>query len=125
MSNWTESRKFHSPRDRDTIYGNDVRQRIAALGIQELLTAPRSPWQNAYAERLIGSIRRDCLNHFVILDARHLKKNPEFLFRFTAKLFSKQLLLLSDDFGGLMIDWNDLLSLADLVRAFPATYSQC
>ena len=80
MSNWTESRKFHSPRDRDTIYGNDVRQRIAALGIQ-MLTAPRSPWQNAYAERLIGSIRRDCLNHFVILNARHLKKNPEFLFR--------------------------------------------
>ena len=53
MSNWTESRKFHSPRDRDTIYGNDVCQRIAALGIQ-MLTAPRSPWQNAYAERLIG-----------------------------------------------------------------------
>jgi hypothetical protein len=41
--------------------------------------------------------------------------------RFTAKLFSKQLFLLSDDFGGLMIDWNDLLSLADLVRAFPAS----
>ncbi|HEX8814587.1 MAG TPA: integrase core domain-containing protein [Terriglobales bacterium] len=61
-------------RDRDTIYGNDVRQRIAALGIQELLTAPRSPWQNPYAERLIGSIRRDCLNHFVILNPRHLKK---------------------------------------------------
>jgi putative transposase len=61
-------------RDRDTIYGNDVRQRIAALGIQELLTASRSPWQNPYAERLIGSIRRDCLHHFVILNTRHLKK---------------------------------------------------
>src|SRR5271167_420533 len=61
-------------RDRDTIYGNDVRQRIAALGIQELLTAPRSPWQNPYAERLIGSIRRDCLDHFIILNARHLKR---------------------------------------------------
>jgi putative transposase len=72
MPNWTASRKFRSPRDRDTIYGNDVRQRIAALGIQELLTAPRSPWQNAYAERLIGSIRSDSLNHFVILNARHL-----------------------------------------------------
>jgi hypothetical protein len=45
--------------------------------------------------------------------------------RFTPKLFSKQLLLPSDDFGALMIDWNDLLSLADLVRAFPATYSLC
>ena len=46
-------------RDRDSIYGNDVRLRIASMGIEELLTAPRSPWQNPYAERLIGSIRRD------------------------------------------------------------------
>jgi putative transposase len=61
-------------RDRDSIYGNDGRLRIAALGIEEVLTAPRSPWQNPYAERLIGSIRRDCLNHFVILNARHLKR---------------------------------------------------
>jgi len=61
-------------RDRDSIYGNDVRLRIASMGIEELLTAPRSPWQNPYAERLIGSIRRDCLNHFVILNARHLKR---------------------------------------------------
>jgi len=48
--------------------------RIASLHIEEVLTAPRSPWQNPYAERLIGSIRRDCLNHFVILNARHLKR---------------------------------------------------
>jgi putative transposase len=61
-------------RDRDSIYGNDVRLRIASLGIEEVLTAPRSPWQNPYVERLIGSIRRDCLNHFVILNARHLKR---------------------------------------------------
>src|SRR5450759_1600289 len=61
-------------RDRDSIYGNDGRLRSAALGIEEVLTAPRSPWQNPYAERLIGSIRRDCLNHFVILNARHLKR---------------------------------------------------
>jgi putative transposase len=61
-------------RDRDSIYGNDVRLRIAALGIEEVLTAPRRPWQNPYAERLIGSIRRDCLNHFAILNARHLKR---------------------------------------------------
>ncbi|PYT23435.1 MAG: integrase [Acidobacteria bacterium] len=44
------------------------------MGIEKLLTAPRSPWQNPYAERLIGPIRRDCLNHFVILNARHLKR---------------------------------------------------
>jgi Integrase core domain len=61
-------------RDRDSVYGNDVHLRISSMGIEEVLTAPRSPWQNPYAERLIGSIRRDCLNHFVILNARHLKR---------------------------------------------------
>ena len=61
-------------RDRDGVYGNEVRLRIASLHIEEVLSAPRSPWQNPYAERLIGSIRRDCLNHFVILNARHLKR---------------------------------------------------
>jgi transposase InsO family protein len=61
-------------RDRDSVYGNEVPLRIASLGIQEILTAPRSPWQNPYAERLIGSIRRECLNHFVILNAKHLNR---------------------------------------------------
>ena len=61
-------------RDRDSIYANEVRNRIAALGIEEVVTAPQSPWQNPYAERLIGSIRRECLNHFVILSARHLRR---------------------------------------------------
>jgi transposase InsO family protein len=61
-------------RDRDGVYGCNVRRRLESLGIEEILTAPQSPWQNAYAERLIGSIRRECLNHFVILNARHLKK---------------------------------------------------
>jgi len=61
-------------RDREGIYGNEVRLRIALLHIEEVLSAPRSRWQNPYAERLIGSIRRDCLDHFVILNARHLKR---------------------------------------------------
>jgi transposase InsO family protein len=61
-------------RDRDGVYGDEVRLRIASLHMEEVLTAPRSPWQNPYAERLIGSIRRDCLNHFVILNAKHLKR---------------------------------------------------
>src|SRR5215469_7971199 len=56
-------------RDRDGVYGTEVRQRLSSLGIEEVLTAPRSPWQNAYAERLIGSIRRECLNHFLIWNA--------------------------------------------------------
>jgi transposase InsO family protein len=61
-------------RDRDSVYSNDVHLRISSMGIEEVLTAARSPWQNPYVERLIGSIRRDCLNHFVILNARHLKR---------------------------------------------------
>jgi putative transposase len=60
--------------DRDGVYGSDVRSRIASLQIEEVLTAPRSPWQNPYAERLIGSIRRECLDHFIILNVRHLKR---------------------------------------------------
>jgi putative transposase len=69
-------------RDRDSIYGHDVRLRIASLGIEEMLAAPQSPWQNPYAERLIGSIRRECLNHFVILNARHLKRTLAAYFRY-------------------------------------------
>jgi putative transposase len=48
-------------RDRDKIYGEEFRQRIRSLGMEEVLSAPASPWQRAYVERLIGSIRRDCL----------------------------------------------------------------
>ena len=47
-------------------------QRVRNMGIEEVLIAPRSPWQNPYAERLIGSIRRECLNHFIVLNERHL-----------------------------------------------------
>ena len=60
-------------RDRDAIYGQRFQQQARALGIQEVLSAPRSPWQNAYAERVIGSIRRECLNHVIVLNERHLK----------------------------------------------------
>ena len=44
------------------------------MGIEEVITAPRSPWQNAYVERIIGSIRRECLDHVIILDERHLRR---------------------------------------------------
>jgi transposase InsO family protein len=44
------------------------------MGIEEMLTAPRSPWQNAFVERVIGTIRRDCLDHVVVLNERHLKR---------------------------------------------------
>lgn len=61
-------------RDRDTIYGEKVRRRINSLGIEEVVTAPRSPWQNPYVERVIGSIRRDCLNHVIVLNEQHLHR---------------------------------------------------
>lgn len=61
-------------RDRDSIYGDDFRCRVQSLGMKEVVTAPRSPWQNAFAERLIGSIRRECLDHAVILSQRHLRR---------------------------------------------------
>jgi transposase InsO family protein len=69
-------------RDRDSRYSAEVRLRIKSLGIHEILTAPRSPWQNPYAERLIGSIRRECLNHYIILNARHLKRTLASYFRY-------------------------------------------
>ena len=61
-------------RDRDRIYGNQFANQAVALGIQEVVTAPRSPWQNAYVERVIGSIRRDCLDHVIVLSERQLKR---------------------------------------------------
>lgn len=61
-------------RDRDAIYGKQFSQRAQTLGIKEVLTAYRSPWQNPYAERVIGSIRRECLNHVIVLGPRHLKR---------------------------------------------------
>src|SRR5262249_29871 len=54
-------------RDRDQIYGEEFRLRVAGMKIEEVITAARSPWQNAYVERLIGSIRRECLDHVIIL----------------------------------------------------------
>jgi putative transposase len=60
-------------RDRDAIYGDAFRQRVKGMRIQEVLTAPRSPWQNPFAERLIGSIRGECLNHVLVLSERHLR----------------------------------------------------
>ena len=60
-------------RDRDGAYGDEFRRVVRAIGIREILTAPQSPWQNPYAERVIGSIRRECLNHLIILGERHLR----------------------------------------------------
>ena len=61
-------------RDRDAIYGAVFSRRAQTLGIEEVLTAYRSPWQNPYAERVIGSIRRECLDHVIVLGPGHLKR---------------------------------------------------
>jgi hypothetical protein len=60
-------------RDRDCGYGEAFVRQLRAMGIRDRPTAPRSPWQNAFAERLIGSIRREALDHVVVLGERHLR----------------------------------------------------
>jgi len=61
-------------RDRDSVYGSEFCRQVAAMGIEEVLTAPQSPWQNPYAERLVGSIRRELTDHVVVVDERHLRR---------------------------------------------------
>jgi transposase InsO family protein len=68
---WEEAPRYLL-RDRDCIYGAAFRQRVKHMSIKEVLIAPRSPWQNPYVERLIGSIRRECLDHVLVLHERHL-----------------------------------------------------
>jgi transposase InsO family protein len=66
-------------RDRDRIYGTIVTRRLRAMGIRDKPTAPASPWQNGFAERLIGSIRREGLDHIVVFGEAHLRRNPAIL----------------------------------------------
>jgi putative transposase len=70
---WDETPRYLL-RDRDRIYGASIRQRVRNMGIEEVLIAPRSPWQNPYVERLIGSMRREGLDHVVVLHERHLRR---------------------------------------------------
>jgi transposase InsO family protein len=67
----------HAPRylirERDRAYGEVFIQRLRSIGIRDRPTSQRSPWQNGYAERLIGSIRRECLDHVVVFGERHLR----------------------------------------------------
>jgi transposase InsO family protein len=69
-----ESAPAYLLRDRDHVYGQQFRHRVKGMGIEEVLTAPQSPWQNPFAERLIGSIRRECLNHVLVFGERHLRR---------------------------------------------------
>ena len=61
-------------RDRDRIYGTVVTRRLRAMGIRDKPIAPASPWQNSFAERVIGSIRRECLDHIIVLGEAHLRR---------------------------------------------------
>jgi transposase InsO family protein len=70
---WDEAPRYLI-RDRDRIYGSIVTRRMRAMGIRDKPTAPVSPWQNGFAERLIGSIRRECVDHFVVLGEAHLRR---------------------------------------------------
>jgi transposase InsO family protein len=70
---WNEASDYLI-RDRDASYGHAVTRRLAAMGIRDHPTAPRSPWQNGHAERLIGSIRREWLDHIVVFGDAHLRR---------------------------------------------------
>src|SRR5262245_44098008 len=61
-------------RDRDAIYGNVFVRRVKGLGTTEILIVPQAPWQNPFAERVIGSIRRECLDHVIVFSERHLRR---------------------------------------------------
>src|SRR2546430_9612580 len=61
-------------RDRDAIFGDDFREHVRDIGICEVLSAPRSPWQRAYIERVIGSVRRECLDHMIVFHETSLRR---------------------------------------------------
>lgn len=65
----------HLQRDRDRIFGKDFVDQVKAMGIKQVLSAPRSPWQRAYVERVIGTIRRECLDHMIVFGERSLRRH--------------------------------------------------
>jgi transposase InsO family protein len=71
---WDTAPRF-AIRDRDAIYGADPRRIAQTMGIEEVLTAHRSPWQNPFVERVIGSIRRECLDHAIVWNERSLRRH--------------------------------------------------
>ncbi|MCK4415307.1 MAG: integrase core domain-containing protein [Candidatus Eisenbacteria sp.] len=78
---WEEAPRYLL-RDRDGIYGEHFRRRVRNMGIEQVVIASRSPWQNPYVERLVGSIRRECLDHTIVLSERHLKRILTDYFRY-------------------------------------------
>ena len=78
---WDEAPR-HLIRDRDRIYGSVVTRRLRAMGIRDKPSAPAQPWQNGFAERLIGSIRRECVDHIIVLSEAHLRRILKFYARY-------------------------------------------
>src|SRR6204780_3847485 len=70
---WNEAPRY-LVRDRDRIYGSVVKRRLRAMGIRDKPIAPASPWQNGFVERLIGSIRRECVDHLIVMGETHLRR---------------------------------------------------
>src|SRR5216683_1132841 len=70
---WDEAPRYLI-RDRDAIFGKDFVATTKGMGVEEVVIAPRSPWQNPYVERLIGSIRRECLDHIIVWNERSLRR---------------------------------------------------
>jgi transposase InsO family protein len=70
---WNEA-PHYMIRDRDCIYGPVIIRRLRAMGIRDKPIAPASPWQNGFVERLIGSIRRECVDHIIVLGGAHLRR---------------------------------------------------
>ena len=93
---WAEAPRYLI-RDRDRVYGATVTHRLRAMGIRDKPIAPGSPWQNGFAERLIGSIRRECVDHVIVLGEAHLRRIQRAIFGFVGR---------------------DLHGLQDLVNAF-------
>ncbi len=69
-------------RDRDSIHGDVFRQRVRGMAIREVMTAPRAPWQSPYVERLIGSVRRECLDHLIVLNEESLRQRLKLYFAY-------------------------------------------
>jgi Integrase core domain len=70
------------PRGRDAIFGNEFREQVLEMGICKVLSAPRSPWQRAYIERQIGSIRRECLDHVIVFHESSLRRTLHSYFEY-------------------------------------------
>src|SRR5271167_3027493 len=69
-------------RDRDAIFGDKFREQVRDMGIHEVLSTPRSPWQRAYVERVIGSIRRECLDHLIVFNESALRRTLNLYFAY-------------------------------------------